>query len=57
MTEDSAILYSLTTGATNELNFTYEKDRSFEVYPTIATAIGLRDIDAFFNIEELKSLT
>jgi hypothetical protein len=26
VTEDSAILYSLTTGATNELSYIYEKD-------------------------------
>ena len=57
VTAESAILYSLTTGATNELPYTYEKDPGFQVFPTMATAIGLRDIDSFFEIQEFKALT
>lgn len=51
MTAESAILYSLTTGATNnDLKYIYENDPNFEVFPTMASAIGMRDIDEFFNI-------
>ncbi len=51
VTAESAILYSLTTGATNnDLKYIYENDPNFEVFPTMASAIGMRDIDEFFNI-------
>ncbi|TNV77037.1 hypothetical protein FGO68_gene12137 [Halteria grandinella] len=64
LTHDQAALYSLATGLldnsiidySKSQKYLYENDKSFSVFPTMANAFAIKEIDHFFKIPELKKL-